>query len=571
MNNNKESTKAITLIALVITVIVLLILVGVTINGIIGKGGLIEKSAQALDETKKKSYEEETNTIIMEAQIEMQTSLEELELIEMIKSKISQRQWHKSIKMYDERGIEVEKNGIELIEETIDGYEIKIRVENGVALIESIENSISPTYTITYHSNNESESQITQECKAGKTVNLKKCEFSKENYQFIGWSEKKENYDKLYSENAQYEPQGDVTLYAIWEKITVILSFDANGGTGTMEPIEVGVNKNTDLPINKFTKSEYSFVEWNTKKDGTGQKYADGGNINIGADAVLYAQWKITPIIISLNSNGGTGTMEDVAVTKDETNPVPINTFTKEGYEFTGWNTKSDGTGSWYLEDREIKLKSSIQLYAQWISSSNAYYAGFTKGRAIPKTKEDTVYNGNFPLPASLCYTVIGGIQGLSKLSKIDNTSTGQQYIYSGLQTYNLTTNSNTNGWLLVRIKAGGLTTSCNFSQFKLMFTDGASYTLNEAISNNYIDPFVICSAASWSPHSYYLWKNMSNVLTGGSTSTADYPCAYIMVKVKEVPVSKIQFYANKNFSTQYDGLTIWQLPNGWNLSKTKW
>ncbi len=565
----RKLNRGITLIALVITIIVLLILVGVTINSIMGKNGLIEKSAQAVEETKKKSYEEEVNTIIMEAQIEKQTNSEDLELIEMIKDKISQRQWHKSIKMYDERGIEVDKNGIELIEETIDGYEIKIKVEDGTAQIESIENSISPTYTITYNSNNGLESQITQECKAGKKINLKNCEFSKENYRFIGWSEKKEDYDKLYSENAQYEPQGDVTLYAIWEEITVSLSFDANGGTGTMEPIQVGVNKNTDLPINKFTKSKYSFVEWNTKKDGTGQKYADGGNININADTILYAQWKIATVIISFNSNDGTWKTENVAVTKGEMTPVPINIFKREGYEFTGWNTHPYAEGGWYFDGDQMNLTSNIELYAQWMSSSSAYYTGFEKGSPVPWTPTDEYCSGNFSLASAMTRYVIPRVQGLTIKNKQETSSGGLQFIYYGLRTYDLTSDSDANCWLALYISGGTWTSGVCFGQLKLVFKNGASYTLDDAVKNNYVDPFFVCSSAS--RFSEYRWSNIGNVPSGGTTESKDYSSALIMVKVKNTPVSSIQFSSNGNFDTRADGLRIWQLPKGWNFSKTKW
>ena len=41
-------------------------------------------------------------------------------------------------------------------------------------------------------------------------------------------------------------------------------------------------------------------------------------------------------------------------------------TFTRDGYEFIGWNTKADGTGSSYSDGQEISVKENITLYAQW-------------------------------------------------------------------------------------------------------------------------------------------------------------------------------------------------------------
>ncbi|EHJ02096.1 cell wall/surface repeat protein [Clostridium sp. DL-VIII] len=39
---------------------------------------------------------------------------------------------------------------------------------------------------------------------------------------------------------------------------------------------------------------------------------------------------------------------------------------TKTGYYFSGWNTKSDGSGKNYDEDDDIKVKEDLTLYAQW-------------------------------------------------------------------------------------------------------------------------------------------------------------------------------------------------------------
>ena len=57
-----KSDRAITLIALIVTIIVLLILAGVTINSVVGTDGVIKKSKASINEYKKKSEEEEKST-----------------------------------------------------------------------------------------------------------------------------------------------------------------------------------------------------------------------------------------------------------------------------------------------------------------------------------------------------------------------------------------------------------------------------------------------------------------------------------------------------------------------------
>ena len=67
------------------------------------------------------------------------------------------------------------------------------------------------------------------------------------------------------------------------------VTFDANGGSGTMTP-EVG-NGPTNLTTNAFTYTGYTFTGWNTAADGSGTAYADGATFPFTANATLYAQW----------------------------------------------------------------------------------------------------------------------------------------------------------------------------------------------------------------------------------------------------------------------------------------
>ena len=52
------------------------------------------------------------------------------------------------------------------------------------------------------------------------------------------------------------------------------------------------IDENTKMPLYKPTKSGYTFVEWNTKSDGSGTSYAYDDQITITKDLTLYAQWE---------------------------------------------------------------------------------------------------------------------------------------------------------------------------------------------------------------------------------------------------------------------------------------
>ena len=48
---------------------------------------------------------------------------------------------------------------------------------------------------------------------------------------------------------------------------------------------------------------------------------------------------KKTDYTIKFNANGGTGSMSDISVKRDVSQALPSNSFTKNGYDFIGWNT----------------------------------------------------------------------------------------------------------------------------------------------------------------------------------------------------------------------------------------
>ena len=64
-----KEMKGITLIALVITIVVLMILAGVSINTVLGDDGIIQKAKDAAEATKRASAEEEMNRLVLEYQL----------------------------------------------------------------------------------------------------------------------------------------------------------------------------------------------------------------------------------------------------------------------------------------------------------------------------------------------------------------------------------------------------------------------------------------------------------------------------------------------------------------------
>ena len=74
-----------------------------------------------------------------------------------------------------------------------------------------------------------------------------------------------------------------------------LVKFEANGGTGIMGSQSFANGVEQALRENRYIKKGYSFVNWNTKKDGTGTSYTDGqtvGGFPQTGETTLYAQWQ---------------------------------------------------------------------------------------------------------------------------------------------------------------------------------------------------------------------------------------------------------------------------------------
>ena len=81
---------------------------------------------------------------------------------------------------------------------------------------------------------------------------------------------------------------------------------------------------------------------------------------------------------INFNSNGGVGTMDPIGVTIGNSTTLTSNTFTKTDYNFKGWSTNPDGTGTYYKDGATISnVGDNITLYAIWHPSyEDIYYEG---------------------------------------------------------------------------------------------------------------------------------------------------------------------------------------------------
>ena len=192
--------------------------------------------------------------------------------------------------------------------------------------------------TISFDPNGGTGTMKPMRVKAGENYTLPECTFTPpEGREFAGWLAVN---GKVYPAGTKVISSYDQSFKATWkdkEKITI--TFDPNGGTGTMQPMKVKSGEKFKLPECTFTPPEgKEFAGWLAVN---GKVYPAGDIVSSVGSSVLKATWKDTgaaEITISFNPNGGTGSMQPMKIKSGENFTLPECTYTPpEGKEFAGW------------------------------------------------------------------------------------------------------------------------------------------------------------------------------------------------------------------------------------------
>ena len=198
-----------------------------------------------------------------------------------------------------------------------------------------------------------------------------------------GWARSKtattKDYNVLSGVNDtwidKYAPSID--LYAVWNKNTYTISYDANGGTEA--PAAQTKYYGTDIELSEtIPKKDCSqFLGWNTKKDGTGTTYKSKGIYKANKDITLYAKWQTANYKLEYDSNDFkilAKNMPSNQTTKGcQTIKVSSTVPTRRGFFFKGWSEISYGIllkdATIYKAGDIINITKDTTLYAQWEST----------------------------------------------------------------------------------------------------------------------------------------------------------------------------------------------------------
>jgi hypothetical protein len=164
---------------------------------------------------------------------------------------------------------------------------------------------------------------------------------------------------------------------------TFTVTFSGNGSTsGSMSPETASAP--TALSANAFVNTGYNFAGWNTLANGTGTPYAAGASYPFAASTLLYAQWTaVANYTVTFSGNGSTsGSMSPE--TASAPTALSANAFVNTGYNFAGWNTLANGTGTPYAAGASYPFAASTLLYAQW----TAVKVNVTEAAGFPVNSE---------------------------------------------------------------------------------------------------------------------------------------------------------------------------------------
>ena len=275
-----------------------------------------------------------------------------------------------------------------------------------------VDKGVTVKYVVNFNANGGSGTMAPQELEEGVAANLNANTFTRNDYTFAGWNTKADGTGTSYDDGASITLTGSITLYAQWTynaTAKYYVTFDGNGGSGSMDEQEFVSGVAGILNANEFTRSDYTFAGWNTKADGTGTEYTNCQSITLTESITLYAQWRFgvsTKYTVTFNANGGTGTMADQEFEENVAENLDANAFTRADYKFIGWNTKADGTGTAYTDGQSVTLTESITLYAQWeeIEKPVTYKVEFkyTDGsEALPTVTKDLLSAEDYVLTAT--------------------------------------------------------------------------------------------------------------------------------------------------------------------------
>ena len=280
-------------------------------------------------------------------------------------------------------------------------------------------------------------------------------------YAFLGWSTDKNATKAEYSNQQSISNDWidtkypNIHLYAVWKPYTLTVRYHNDGAQKWLSYANGDSEMNVEgkdvvetetvkydaeyvhssyglLDVSRFTRKGYhdngnwkigSKTSTNKVKDANntlpnskGQGLAtylgvinafEKGDVTVD----LYPEWIANTYTVKYNGNGeNSGTTPSSSHTYDTVKNLTANGYVKNGYQFVGWNTQANGSGTSYSDKQSVKNLTAtnggtVTLYAQWkpytltirYHGDGALKDGSTNvsGKDV-LLEEKVAYNGNY-------------------------------------------------------------------------------------------------------------------------------------------------------------------------------
>ena len=257
--------------------------------------------------------------------------------------------------------------------------------------------------------------------------------YSRRGYTFLGWSTNSSATSTSYSNQGQISTltstdNATVNLYAIWQRNTYTITFNANGGSGTTSSLSMLYNNgNYTLPKSGYSKAGYVFEGWTTNLDGTGTFYKDGATVNsydFVANTILYAKWRATWITSASSSILGSGTQSNPYIISKAEDLAYLAKQVQKGETYSSGSTRK-----YFEQTAPINLTGKIWLPigGNSLGEATTAFGGVYNGRGFAIIGLET-YNQTDASGNQLYNNV--GLFGRTNGARLENVNISNAKIY---------------------------------------------------------------------------------------------------------------------------------------------